>query len=351
MDISAGHLHYKTISFNIIIMKKLKVGITYDLAKFYRKKKKDPSDIFDEFDTDQSLHDIRIAIENNGCDVTLLGNFTNLLTKSVQNTIRSLDLVFNDSEGVYSRNREAQVPILLEYLGVPYTGSDALTLSLALDKVMTKRICKACNIPTPKYISTEVPLNENDINDLEFPLIVKPRCEGSSKGLGKKSVVLTLNSLNKEIKRIVSSYNQPALVEQFITGKEYTVPIIGNENPTVYPPIEMTLKGKSFGSNIFVNRFVYTDDVKYIISDKMDTTLKNKLQEYARVIYKAIECRDVGRVDFRIDSDGNPYILEINPIPAFSKVDAFGVLAEYLRISYNQMMGLVLNAARTRYKI
>lgn len=327
---------------------KKNVGLTYDLKTEYTFKDSEPQDANAEFDHPVTVDLISRAIMSLGHSVVNIGNVESLLKKIDS---LSMDIVFNIAEGLSGRNRESQVPLILEMKGIPFVGSDALTLGLSLDKVMTKKILISEGIPTPRFFETEDPSdNAAKIKKVRFPLIVKPRCEGSSKGLSEKSRVETIDELRAQIGYIVKTYNQPALVEEFIPGFEYTVAIIGNEHPEVLPPVQIKIDGKlKLGDKFYTFTRVHSNRLEYVCANKIPQTLEEKLKNLALRTYKAIDARDFARVDFRVDERNNPYVLEINPLPSLSSEDVFMCIANYLKVPYTEMIRRILAAAFTRY--
>jgi len=332
-------------------MKGLRVGLTYDLAKDYELGSNDPKDKYLEFDNRRIIGGVAGAIKNMGHAVVDIGNFGQLLEK--QKTVKnSVDIVFNLAEGLEGRNRESQVPIMLEYLGVPYVGSDALTMGLTLDKVVAKKMFTVAGVPTPRYITTLQSLGEEDCAALGgWPLIVKTRWEGSSKGITAKSKVKNLAQLNDQIKHIVTTYRQPALVEEFVSGREFTVGIIGSgDQAYALPAVEIRIRGEDVGDRIYVGRYVYTNDAEYICPVP-EEDLGKEIEDLAMTAYRAVDCQDFGRVDVRMDAAGHRYVLEVNPLPALSRQDVFGVIAETLGLSYQQMVQKVLAAGIERLRL
>ncbi|MCX5699541.1 MAG: ATP-grasp domain-containing protein [Candidatus Omnitrophica bacterium] len=325
------------------------VGLTYDLKTDYKFKEGDPLDANAEFDSLSTIDIIAEAIAANGFKVKKIGNAANLLEKIDH---LEVDIVFNISEGISGRNRESQVPILLEMAGVPFVGADALTLGLTLDKVMAKKIFIAEGIPTPKFFEVSSVQSLINQDHCAFPLIVKPRFEGSSKGLSESSRVENLDELTKQVDFIVKTYKQPALVEEFICGQEFTVAIVGNENPEVMPVVQIKIDGKlKLNDKFYTFARITSDRLEYICPAKIAGDLKKKLDDLALKVYRAVECRDFGRVDFRVDNNGNPYVLEINPLPSLSTEDVFMLLAKNIGITYEQMVGKILNSAMVRNKL
>ena len=322
------------------------VGLTYDLKTDYKFKKDDPLDANAEFDHPDTIDVIADAIAANGFKVKKIGNASNLLEKIDH---LGVDIVFNISEGVSGRNRESQVPILLEMAKVPFVGADALTLGLTLDKVMAKKIFIAEKIPTPKFFEVSSVEGLIDRDHCEFPLIVKPRFEGSSKGLSESSRVENPDELKKQVEFIVKTYKQPALVEEFISGQEFTVAIVGNENPEVMPVVQIKIDGKlKLNDKFYTFARITSDRLEYICPAKISSNLKKQLDELSLKVYRAVDCRDFGRVDFRVDQSGNPYVLEINPLPSLSTEDVFMLIAQNIGITYEQMVGKILNSAIER---
>jgi len=324
------------------------VGLTYDLKTDYKFKKGDPHDANAEFDAPSTINVIANAIAANGFKIKKIGNAANLLEKIDH---LDVDIVFNISEGVSGRNRESQVPILLEMAGIPFVGADALTLGLTLDKVMAKKIFIAEGIPTPKFFevsSAEALINRDHC---KFPLIVKPRFEGSSKGLTESSRVENNEELKKQVDFIIKTYKQPALIEEFISGQEFTIAIIGNENPEIMPVVQIKIDGKLKLNDKFYTFARISSRLEYICPAKITQELKKKLADLALKVYCSVECRDFGRVDFRVDHDGNPYVLEINPLPSLSTADVFMLVAKNIGITYEQIVGKILNSAMIRNKL
>jgi len=325
------------------------VGLTYDLKTDYEFKEGDPPDANAEFDHPSTIDVIAKAIESQGVKVKKIGNASSLLEK-----IDSLDvdIVFNISEGLSGRNRESQVPILLEMTGIPFVGADALTLSLTLDKVMAKKIFIAEGIPTPKFFEVKSCDELRNVDHCKFPLIVKPRCEGSSKGLSEDSRVENMQELKRQVEYIVSSYKQPALVEEFISGQEFTVAIVGNDPPEVMPVVQIKIDGRlKLNNKFYTFARITSDKLEYICPARINHELNKKIRELALKTYRVVECRDFGRVDFRVDNEGRPYVLEINPLPSLSTEDVFMTVAKAVGISYEEMIGKILNSALSRCNI
>lgn len=325
------------------------IGFTYEISKHYKLSPDDPPDRYFEFDSEFIIHGIVRAMEKNGHTIVRIGSMSDVIA-NLESLKKKIDLVLNLSEGLFSRNREAWVPTMLEYAGIPFIGSDALTMSLTLDKVATKKFLIADGIPTPGFFVSDTQVTS--VGSLHFPLIVKPRWEGSSKGITKKSKVNTIKELNEQIKFINDKYYQPSLVEEFIAGREFTIGIIGNrDDMEIFPVIEITYRGEPLGKKYYFGRYVNTSDMRLLCPAPIDAKLTNELKDLAKRVFLSVDCRDIGRVDIRVDEKGSPYVLEINPLPALSRQDAFGMFAKVQKISYADMIGKILTAAFRRYNL
>lgn len=325
------------------------VGLTYDLKTDYQFKEGDPSDANAEFDHPSTIDVIANAIAANGFKINKIGNVNNLLEKLDS---LDVDIVFNISEGLTGRNRESQVPILLEMAGIPFVGADALTLGMALDKVMAKKIFIAEKIPTPKFFEVKNVQDLVNCDHCKFPMIVKPRFEGSSKGLSENSRVKDMEELKKQVEFVTNTYKQPALVEEFISGQEFTVAIVGNDNPEVMPIVQIKIDGRlKLNDKFYTFARITSDRLEYLCPARISQELSKKISDLALKTYKAVECCDFGRVDFRVDNEGKPYVLEINPLPSLSTEDVFLLVAKTIGITYEQMIGKILESALKRHNL
>ncbi len=325
------------------------VGLTFDLKTDYQSKKDDPVDISAEFDQPKTLNLIEDAITHLGHKVKRIGNAARLLE-----TINDLDvdIVFNISEGLKGRNRESQVPIILEMKEIPFVGGDGLTLSLTLDKVMAKKIFLAEGIPTPKFFEVKDIGSAVNMDHCEFPMMVKPRFEGSSKGIDINARLYNPKQLSARCDHIIDVYNQSALVEEFINGQEFTVAIIGNNSPEVFPPVQVKIDGElDLGEKFYTFEYIFSNNLDYVCPAPIEKDLENRLKETALRVYQAVDCRDFGRIDFRVDKDGNPYVLEINPLPCLAAEDVFMLIPKAIGITYPDMINKILNSAFKRYNL
>jgi D-alanine-D-alanine ligase len=328
----------------------MKVGLTYDLKTDYAFKENDPLDANAEFDHPGTIEVIANAFQNAGYQVRKIGNVASLLGQLHD---LDVDIVFNISEGLSGRNRESQVPILLEMAGVPFVGSDSLSLALSLDKIIAKKVFIADGILTPKFVEIKSIDQVDAALPLKFPMFVKPRFEGSSKGLSESSRVATREDLRKQVELIVTKYKQPALVEEFIRGTEFTVAILGTQSPEVLPVVQIKIDGELDLKDKFYTfgHITRSDAVEYIVPAPINAGLMKKISDVSLAAYSAIECRDFGRVDIRVDERGTPYVLEINPLPSLSTEDVFSIISRYQGITYDRMIVRILECAIKRYNL
>lgn len=264
-----------------------------------------------------------------------------------------VDIVFNIAENENGISREAQIPAMLDMLKIPYTGSDPLTLATCLDKSRTKEILSYYGIKTPKFLLVQSIEDLENFN-IEFPVFIKPVAEGSSKGIFNSSYVSNFEELRLESQKYLIEYNQPCLVEEYLPGREFTVALLGNGNETqVLPIIEINFEG--LPDNMHP---VYSFEAKWILDTrenpmdiytcpaKIDEELKRKINELALKSYNILRCRDWSRLDVRLDKNGEPNIIEINPLPGIlpdpKDNSCFPKAARTAGIEYDDLINRVL---------
>lgn len=350
-------------------MKKYKVALLANLKSNAPKFEDMPEDQWDDLDSESTIVALVNAIRAGGhvCEF-LEGDFTLL------DTIRKFnpDICFNICEGYFGDSREAQVPAILEMLRIPYTGSKVLTLALALDKALTKRILTYHDLPTPLFQSFErvdEPLN----SDMSFPMFVKPSREGTGMGVSVKSIVKNNDELREQVNLVISSYKQPALVEKFIEGRELTVGVVGNligpvarrlpENETAprvqaglrfFPPMEVDLKPFETTDMVYSNRLkvALADQLNYLCPAPLDNEMVDELNWLTAAVFRVCGALDVARVDFRLDAsdEWTPYILEINPLPGLSPgISDLVIEAAAEGVEHTHLVNMILDTALKRY--
>ena len=307
------------------------------------------SDAEAEFDEPRTIDAIGAALRNGGYKTIILE-----ATKGFPQKLGSAlpDIVFNISEGRSGRSREAQVPAILEYCGIPFTGSDTVALSVALDKVMTKRLVQSCGIETPAF--RVVARGVSDMpGDLTFPVIVKPNAEGSSKGVSDDCVAENMTQLRTLVNRLMRDCTGELLAEQYIDGREFTVGIIGNgPDIRVFEPMEIIyskLKGhyKVYSYEVKQN---YRDYISYKCPPDLPSELIVKMKNTAEAVYKILGCLDLARIDFRLSEDGCLFFIEINPLPGLAPdYSDFPMLAGYNGMEYDDLIRAIVSCALKRY--
>jgi D-alanine-D-alanine ligase len=339
-----------------------------------------PPDQWDDLDSPKTIDHIIAALESAGhtaafFEANVLPPFN--LVDRLQ-TFQP-DLCFNIAEGHFGDGRESQIPGILEMMRIPYTGSQALALAIALDKPMTKRILYYHGLPTPEFQVFEQaddPVDE-DLTDrdgeLRFPMFVKPSREGTGMGVTASSIVTTANELRQRVAEQIRRYNQPILCERFIKGREVTVGVIGNLRQTAsrrlsdrtapnvlpdelqfFPPLEVdTGRYEESEAGLYTNRIKteLADTFYYLCPAPLTDELQRELFGLTAAVFRTLGCKDVARVDFRLDeeNDNKPYILEINPLPGLNpKYSDLCIEAVAGGWTYEQLINTIVELAAER---
>jgi len=327
------------------------------IALIYNLKKKDPAkpmDYFSECDSEETVNAIVSALESRGHAVeTIDANRPGLFSYFRNNRV---DMVFNIAEGTGGKMRESQVPAVLDYFDIPYTGSNTFSLGLALNKALTKKILNAENIPTPKF-QLFYKGDEELSPHLKFPLIVKPNREGSGKGISVSNVVNDRGQLFAKVTEVIQTYKQEALVEEFIEGKELTVGILENGKMLLLPILEI-----DFSSCANSGEYFYSWRMKEYQGDsqlglvptfhcpaRLDPETEKHVKEVAIKTHQAVGCFDISRTDIRLGRDGIPYVLEINPLPGLDPNESnFPIMAYAAGMKYEELIDAILMNAFSR---
>lgn len=322
------------------------VGIAYNLKKGLTS---DIEDIEAEFDSFDTIEAIRKVLTTQNIRVELLEADSDFVEKLKNSKV---ELIFNIAEGANGRGRESHVPAILNFLGIPFTGSDETTLALSLDKALTKRYLSTYHIDTPGYQLVTSP-DFILASSLQFPLIVKPNSEGSGKGISDLAIVDNEEQLKVIISRNFRLYNQPMLIESYIKGREFTVGLLGNgRDLKVFEPMEICYlnnkrENQIYSYNVKTN---YKKYVEYRCPSDLDTLTSQKMKQQAEKIYTALDCRDLSRIDFRLSEDGTINFIEINPLPGLAPgYSDYPMLVDFCGMSYEDLILNVLNSALKRY--
>jgi D-alanine-D-alanine ligase len=322
-------------------------------------------DAANEFDTPRAVRCLMDALRTGGHDAIFIQSDEHAYFRFLE---RDFDVVFNLAEGVTvgrqlmrGESRESHIPSMLELLGIPYTGSGPLCLALCLDKVRTKEICLLYGLPTPRYQVFTRP-DDRLHDNLRLPLIAKLSREGSAIGLSYDNVTDTPGQLYEKVAYLLETYQEPVLVEEYIEGREFTVGVLGNEEPIVLPIVEIKFN-PGIPRNISLQGY-FSEDIEALfdpaeltaeynhyreVPARIDDDLYRRLTELSVQVYRALGCRDWCRMEYRMDREGNLYILELNPIAGIEPGYHLPAAAEAIGIGYNQLILMILNFALKRY--
>lgn len=310
-----------------------------------------PDDLFEEYDSIETVNDIADALRGLGAEVEPVAAGRDLPARLEHG---HYDFAFNMAEGPLTlagrarRCREALAPSVCELLGLPYTGSDPLTLALTLDKALARRVVSP-DVPVAPAVLVEDPPAEDQFAHLRFPVIVKPNDEGSSKGIRADSVAIDPAAAVERARRLADDYRCSALVEEFLPGPEVTVAVAGN------PPdlrvlgmmeIAPVCDGQPFVYSLEMKRGFRTR-VKYHAPPRLASPALERLRRAALSAYRLLGCRDIARIDFRLDAQGRPCFLECNPLPGLNRASGDIVILTRESIAYEKLVqGILIDAAR-----
>lgn len=296
-----------------------KVGITFNLRR--QTAQDQPDDLYEEYDCMDTVNSISREIERYGFTTCTLEQDDHFLRNIF---INKPDFVFNIAEGVGStRGREAQIPSVLESLGIPYSGSDGVSLSITLDKYLTHKILSSSGVRVPAFYhfaSEEDFENSEEIFDFHELCIVKPRWEGSSKGVFKDSLAHNHTEMKDKVRRIWQMYNEPAIVEEFLPGDEITVGVIGNGTQRVIGMMRIVPVDSEDGPFLYSlkHKREWEQMIRYQGPETIEDYVRKNLSDAAKRAFKALDLRDVARIDFRLDANGIPRVIDVNPLPGLS---------------------------------
>lgn len=333
-----------------------RVVLLYNLKHLAYLDPESPLDALADYDTMETVQAVENALRSAGHQVISLEADTSLL-----DSIRSVnpDICFNMARGIEGEYRETQIPALLDMLHIPYTGSDVLTLAMTRSKLETKRIWNAHGLPTAA--AQEMSTSGEELDEaLTFPLMVKPLYGKLGMGIDADSVVYNHTELDAKVDRIVRLYDQPALVEQYLPGREFVVGVVGNSGANngyrCLPILEID-SAESIGEGIFTSaaRALPPADVEaptYSCPASIKRSLEAELMSLAIAAFDAVGAADTARIDFRLDENGAPNILSINVHPNLEPEQGlFAQMAAADGISFNNLVAELLNLALERHSL
>jgi len=323
----------------------VRIGFTYDLKDDYLALGLAEHQVA-EFDSASTIEAIARALTELGHEVERVGHVRALAARLVAGW--RCDLVFNIAEGVAGFGRESQIPALLEAYEIPYTFSDPLVCALTLHKGMAKHVARGCGVPTPAFelVTTAA---EAAAVALPLPLFAKPVAEGSSKGVTGKSLVTSKAALVEICSELLEKYRQPVIVEEYLSGREFTVGVLGTgHDARALGTLEVVLlEGADAGVYSYRNKTQWENIVRYGLLES--SPLRTEVESVALATWRCLGCRDGGRVDVRLDGGGRAQMLEVNPLaglaPGYSDLPN---MAEMAGMSYRDLIGEIVRCASAR---
>jgi D-alanine-D-alanine ligase len=320
------------------------VGLTYDLRSDYLKEGFSEEETA-EFDRESTVEAIENTIQQLGYSTVRIGHVRQLIHKLAGG--ERWDLVFNICEGIYGIGREAQVPALLDACNIPYVFSDPLVLALTLHKGMTKHVVRDCGVPTPDFT---VVSSEADIAlvKLPYPLFIKPLAEGTGKGIDSKSKVNTPAELESVCLELLPRFEQGLIIETYLPGREFTVGIVGTGAKARSVGVMEVILNAEAEANAYsyVNKEECDERVVYRI---MQDELGERCAHVSLKAWRALNCRDGGRVDIRLDASGNPGFMEVNPLAGLHPEHSdLPIICNLQGIPYLQLMRWIMDSAMER---
>ncbi len=322
----------------------MKIGITYDLREDYLAQGYTLEETA-EFDKPETVDGIEAAIRAMGHETERIGGLRPLAEALIAG--RRWDLVFNIAEGMYGFARESAVPALLEAWRIPCTFSDPMVLALALHKGMAKRVVRDAGVNTPAFDVVES-LDDVERVRLPYPLFAKPVAEGTSKGVTGTSLIVQPTGLRPVCAELLKTFAQPVLVEEYLPGREFTVGILGS-GPAARAVGVMEVfvdGGQDNGAYTFDNKAQYETRVRYQLADDAQAASAAAL---ALDAWRAMGCRDGGRVDVRMDSHDAPAFIEVNPLPGLNPSHSdLPIMCALAGIPYAELIAAIVDSAAAR---
>jgi D-alanine-D-alanine ligase len=322
----------------------MRIGFTYDLRDDYLARGFDEEQAA-ELDRPETIDGIESALRELGHRVERIGHLEALMERLLRG--ERWDLVFNIAEGLRGLGREAQVPALLDHWQIPYTFSDPVVLGVALHKALAKRVVRDAGVPTPAFSLVECAADIAGV-DLPFPLFAKPLAEGSSKGVSGASRIGSTAELRAVCVALLERFAQPVLVEAYLPGREFTVGILGTGAEAQALGVMEVLLGPQAEQGVysFHNKECYEDRVSY----RLDSgALGERVAGTALAAWRALGCRDAGRIDIRLDDEGLSSFIEVNPLAGLNPVRSdLAIIAYRMGMSYRDLLARILDSALRR---
>jgi D-alanine-D-alanine ligase len=321
----------------------MRVGLTFDLKERYLAEGYRPEEVA-ELDSIETIDAIEASLCSLGYLTERIGNVKDLVTTLAHG--KRWDLVFNIAEGLHGLCREAQIPALLDAYRIPYVFSDSLTLAVTLHKGLAKAVVREHGVSTAAY---RVVRDSGDLIglDLPYPLFIKPVGGGTGMGIDGNSIVRDHGQLVKGVEHLLAAHGQPVLVETYLSGREFTVGITGTgEQASVVGIMEISVDTSSDQGVSYASKQHYKECTAY---RTVDGPVAAQCAEVALGAWRALDCRDGGRVDLRMDDRGVVNFLEVNPLAGLHPIDSdLPILADMAGIGYTQLIGKIMDSACLR---
>lgn len=323
----------------------MKIGFCYDTKSDYGLQEDNKE--YTDFVSLNTVTEIKYALERCGHDVEYIGN-AQKLRRRLESKDLKVDLIFNIAEGFGSRNREALIPGLLEIYNIPCTASDVYAMALNLNKYHTKILAKSIGIPVPKDICFRA-VDESIIKQVElldYPFVLKLNSEGGSMGV---TLIHNMQEFLKESSRLIEDYHSEILAEEYIPGKEITVPIIGNRERAKALGVVLILHEDGTDVDLYdCNMKSIDNDITNSLTTGLAPEIEDAILTYSLAIHRFFDLRDYSRMDFRVTPDGRPFFLEINTMPSLGREGSFELCAKSMGLEYHEIIGEIVKAAINR---
>jgi D-alanine-D-alanine ligase len=323
----------------------MRLGLTYDLRQDWLDRGYSLEETA-EFDREDTIEALEGALHGLGFETERVGSAEALMRALALG--QSWDMVFNIVEGLHGFGREALAPCLLEARGIPYTFAEPLGLTVTLHKAMTKRVVRDLGLPTPDFCLVESMADVANV-ELPQPLFAKPVAEGTGKGVTPRSMIRTRKDLQAACAFLLYEFRQPVLVETYLPGREFTVGVVGTgHRARALPVMEVVLvDGKAeAGAYTYDNKALYEDRVHYRL---VDDESARRSAEVAVAAHKGLGLRDISRVDLRLDAEGTPHFMEVNPLPGLHPGHSdLPIMCRLAGVAYRELIAMIMESALER---
>lgn len=322
----------------------MKIGLTYDLRSWYLDRGYSMEDTA-EFDKQDTIDAIDRALIKMGFETEQVGNCFQLI--DALSAGKRWNLVFNIAEGLYGDGRESVVPAILDQYRIPYVFSGPVILGISLNKHLTRLIVSAAGVPvSPGMLIAS--LSDIDKCNLEYPLFIKPVSEGTGKGITEKNFVRSKSEMKQMAEYLLTRFNQPALVEEYLPGREFTIGVIGaGDESAAIGGMEIECRDSLPYSIEYKEN--YEIFCKYI---PMADEFTDECNSVALNVWKALGGVDAGRVDVKADKNGRMCFMEVNPLAGLHPVHSdLPILSKMKGIDYQTLIEMIMNSALKRHNL